>query len=436
MNNKNLNENILGWIELGLLTAQLGLGLGHIRFSVKNFLADRKKRKQIEQLISRLTKTNPELVQKLKTLKPSEPVPGDISSEIKSSLSPEELQLFDTIQESKINMNQENQLRQLIRESIQEYIREIDEAGNRAALEAKMTKTQEAIDLRKKKLNMEGLDEAYHDMMDKGKMKEMTSEIKMLEKSLAKYGKMLEKMDAKNAPKMEEMKDDSVEEEMIDEVSIDENDPESGPQLEEETEQVYEMLLMQKRAGIISETEYKAKVEEAKKKMTDAQKDKKEDIVKGMKKSKSFGKSKDEKSKMYATATKLATKKNKGLKEEVQALFEEETKDLLSLIQSYVNYNYTADQGYGWVEGDDIDPITKRGKPVDMVDYAESKLKELETKITNIKGAEYFTTVKKIASLLTYDAEYANAEESEEIQPQLEELAAKLGFTLDQIQDI
>lgn len=43
--------------------------------------------------------------------------------------------------------------------------------------------------------------------------------------------------------------------------------------------------------------------------MSPEQTKKKEDIVKGMKKSKSFGKSKDEKSKMYATATKLATKK-------------------------------------------------------------------------------------------------------------------------------
>lgn len=41
------------------------------------------------------------------------------------------------------------------------------------------------------------------------------------------------------------------------------------------------------------------------KKMTAAQKDKKED----MKKSKSFGKSKKDKSEMYATATSLATKK-------------------------------------------------------------------------------------------------------------------------------
>ena len=45
------------------------------------------------------------------------------------------------------------------------------------------------------------------------------------------------------------------------------------------------------------------------KKMTKGEKAKKEDIVKGMKKSGGFGKSKEEKGKMYATATKLATKK-------------------------------------------------------------------------------------------------------------------------------
>jgi hypothetical protein len=229
-------------------------------------------------------------------------------------------------------MNQTAQLRQLIRESIQEYIREIDEAGNRAALEAKINATQEAIDKRKKITAMEGLDEAYQEYLDKNKMKEMTSEIKMLEKSMAKYQKMLEKMDAKNTPKMEEMKDDKVEEEIIDEVSIDESESENeeeerydengkpdpngqydaganyiGPKMEESMD-VYEILHMQKLAGIISEAEYKAKLEEAKK-MTAAQKEKKEDIVKGMKKSKSFGKSKEEKAKMYATATKLATKK-------------------------------------------------------------------------------------------------------------------------------
>jgi len=253
-----------------------------------------------------------------------------------------------------------SKLIQLIRESINDYIREIDEAGNVAALEAKMNKTQEAIELREKKMNMEGIDEAYHDMIDKGKMKELSGEVKALKKSLAKYEKQLEKL--KNKGSKAEKVEDTEEKEIVDEVKIDENDPENGPQLEETNENtkyesdegnpynvpnpqrknlrgfkgmdwqeedfeeepkkpeetdkeqtdedmnIYEVLHMQKLAGILSETEYKAKVEEAKK-MTAAQKEKKEDIVKGMKKSKNFGKSKDEKAKMYATATKLATKK-------------------------------------------------------------------------------------------------------------------------------
>jgi hypothetical protein len=240
---------------------------------------------------------------------------------------------------------------QLIRESINEYIREIDEAGNVAALEAKMHKTQEAIELREKKMNMEGIDEAYHDMIDKGKMKELSGEVKALKKSLAKYEKQLEKLKNKGN-KTEKVEDTEEKEEIIDEVSIDENEgmeyegisesltPEEEEELntiedeiryavnsdsagnpkmkerydylkskrDEMGETMNESFLhMQKLAGILSETEYKAKVEEAKK-MTAAQKEKKEDIVKGMKKSKSFGKSKDEKAKMYATATKLAKK--------------------------------------------------------------------------------------------------------------------------------
>ena len=244
------------------------------------------------------------------------------------------------------------QLIHLIRESINEYIRDIDEAGNVAALEAKMNKTQEAIELREKKMNMEGIDEAYHDMIDKGKMKELSGEVKALKKSLAKYEKQLEKL--KNKGSKAEKVEDTEEKEIVDEVAIDENmedspyelrkkdkdmkfrfnygmedfeeeerfdkdgnpDPNGeydaganylGPKMEESMD-IYEVLHMQKIAGILSETEYKAKVEEAKK-MTAAQKEKKEDIVKGMKKSKNFGKSKDEKAKMYATATKLATKK-------------------------------------------------------------------------------------------------------------------------------
>ena len=110
------------------------------------------------------------------------------------------------------------QLTQLIRESIQEYIRNIDEAGENAALEAKMYKTEEAITLREKKINMEGIDEAYHDMIDKSKMKELASEVKALKKSLARYEKQLAKLKSKGK------KAEETPEEIIDEVSLNEND--------------------------------------------------------------------------------------------------------------------------------------------------------------------------------------------------------------------
>jgi hypothetical protein len=199
-------------------------------------------------------------------------------------------------------------LRQLIKESIQEYIRVVEASGNIAAQEAKIRACEEAIALREKKANMEGLDEAYHDMMDSTKINEIKKEIKELQKYKSKAEKVLDKMKTKAEGKMsvKPTEDEGMMDEVIDEVTI---DPSSGPQLEEEDMDIYEVLHMQKLAGILSEIDYKTKVEEAEKKMTAAQKDKKEDIVKGMKKSKSFGKSKDEKSKMYATATKLATKK-------------------------------------------------------------------------------------------------------------------------------
>lgn len=199
-------------------------------------------------------------------------------------------------------------LKQLIRESINEYIKAIDEAGYIAGVKAKFDATQEAINKRKKMVELDGLDEDVQGMIDERKVKEVNNEIKALEKSLAKLQKQLDKLNAKSekSSKVE----DAEEKEIVDEVVIDENNPENGPQLEETDKNmnIYEVLQMQKLAGILSEEEYKAKVEEAKK-MTTAQKEKKEDIVKGMKKSKSFGKSKDEKAKMYATATKLATKK-------------------------------------------------------------------------------------------------------------------------------
>lgn len=123
-------------------------------------------------------------------------------------------------------MNNQN-LIQLIRESIQNYISEIDHAGENAACEAKINAIGEAITLREKKMNMDGLDEAYHDMLDKGKMKELASEIKVLKKSLAKYEKQLEKLKSKGNSKIEKVKD-TEKEEIIDETSLNENSPIGG----------------------------------------------------------------------------------------------------------------------------------------------------------------------------------------------------------------
>jgi hypothetical protein len=161
-------------------------------------------------------------------------------------------------------------LRSLIRESINEYIREIDNAGNKAALEAKMTATQEAIDLRKKKMSMEGLDEAYHDMLDKGKMKELSGEVKALEKSLTKLKKQLDKLNSKSEPKKEVTTDVVTEENPIEEIDItsetelEEARSRKGKDVKNAVKKDEEVLnesflKMQKMAGVITETQYNQK---------------------------------------------------------------------------------------------------------------------------------------------------------------------------------
>jgi hypothetical protein len=259
-------------------------------------------------------------------------------------------------------------LKQLIRESINEYIRGIDEAGENAALEAKMKATTEAIELREKKMKMEGLDEAYHDMLDKGKMKELSSEIKALKKSLAKYEKTLAKLKSKGE------KAEETPEEIIDEISLGENhgeddeeerydeegnvDPngmydaganyigDEGKSMDKAQYDLDPMnesfLYMQKLAGIISESEYNEKIEEAKKKPSSGLTKKEKSAISKKahagkdigKKGKGFEKVAKAAEKQYgseeagkrvaaAAMWKGAAKKAKSLKEEVQALFED-----------------------------------------------------------------------------------------------------------------
>lgn len=151
------------------------------------------------------------------------------------------------------------ELLKLLRESVQEYIREIDAAGDRAAVEAKMAKCQEAIDARKKKIEMSESLEEMKDMINPDKIKELGKEVKALEKSLAKYQKQLDKMDGKSAPKTEE-KEVVTEENPVEEsdVNIDVNETEdtideTQKESVEETQLNESFSRMQKLAGIITE---------------------------------------------------------------------------------------------------------------------------------------------------------------------------------------
>jgi hypothetical protein len=199
-----------------------------------------------------------------------------------------------------------NKLQQLIIESVNEYMKAIEAAGEMAGHKSKMEAAKEAIEKRDITKTLDKLDEAEKMMIDEKKVKEMANERKALEKYLAKLQKQLDKLESKldKAPKVEE----EEEKEIVDETMMDENDPENGPQLEEEYDtNIYEMLHMQKLAGVISESEYKVKVEEAKKKTTaDLTKKEKSKVVK------------------KSPAGKDINKKTKSLKEEVLALFENE----------------------------------------------------------------------------------------------------------------
>jgi hypothetical protein len=284
-------------------------------------------------------------------------------------------------------------LRQLIHESIGDYMKAIEEAGEMAGHKSKMEAAKEAIEKRDITKTLNKLEEEEKMMIDEKKVKEMANEKKALEKYLAKLQKQLDKLESKldKAPKVkEEEEKEIVDETMMDEGETadklfqmfkDENllndrreyDAEdfmgSYPDLsKEEAEKlenmlqnpdnlsesddanIYEMLHMQKLAGIISESEYKVKVEEAKKKKASAGMTKKEksEVAKKARAGKDIGKKgkgfKDvakaagggEKGKKIAAAAmwKGEAKKAKGLKEEVLALFEGEYK-----LGQTVNFN-------------------------------------------------------------------------------------------------
>jgi predicted thioesterase len=96
------------------------------------------------------------------------------------------------------------------KESLEDKLAEIDTQAGIVAMEAKLDKISEMISTKMERLSMIEEDANLAELVDKGKMKAMQKEIKILEKAKAKMEKMYEKMNGKAYTK-----------EMVDESSFD-----------------------------------------------------------------------------------------------------------------------------------------------------------------------------------------------------------------------
>ena len=191
-----------------------------------------------------------------------------IADYIESQLSPKELQYAKDITSNlrkSMNESKTEKLRSIIKESIQDYIKEIDSAGTTAMYEAKMKACDEAIEKRMKKIEMAESLEEMQGMFDESKMKDLKTEIKALEKQKAKYGKMLEKLNkGKEVVTEEPMEEAPVDEADITAEMTDDTMTEGKKKKDkkDKKEMMNESFLkMQKLAGIITEAEYRTKTD-------------------------------------------------------------------------------------------------------------------------------------------------------------------------------
>jgi hypothetical protein len=114
----------------------------------------------------------------------------------------------------------------------------------------------------------------------------------------------------------------------------------------------------------------------------------------------------------------------KAKKEEIideDKLNENQSDSLLTLVQDYADYTYTADQGYGTVNVD--------GEKMDQTKYARLQLEKIKPEIIKLKGEQYFEDVYDFAELKVVNDEYSG----EDLTDELEAAAIKLGFSLEDL---
>jgi len=176
-----------------------------------------------------------------------------------------------------------NRLRSIIRESISNNLKEIEDVAENAAMEAKLNAYTEAIEKVNKKIEMAESLEEMQELVDPTKLNELKKHLKTLEKSKEK----LEKVKAKKNKGKEVVTDEPVEESEVEEIDnwnaeevddpwdagqtknqpMDEVDlsDEEKEELRKKAEQNPSLALpeaflkMQKLAGVITEAQYNQK---------------------------------------------------------------------------------------------------------------------------------------------------------------------------------
>jgi len=156
-------------------------------------------------------------------------------------------------------------LRSLIRESIQEHIKEIETVAEAAAMEARLAEYDKAIKTCEDKIQTAENLEEVKDLMDTGKINELKKKLKTLTKTKEK----LEKQKAKKNKGGKEVttdaetdKEENVDETYVEETAVEEtytmDEMENNNMKEEALNESF--LKMQKLAGVITESQYNQKV--------------------------------------------------------------------------------------------------------------------------------------------------------------------------------
>ena len=105
----------------------------------------------------------------------------------------EKYDMSEELEEEKEKDTVKNKDGKVKKENVSQTLSRIEKVGTGVALEAKITAIDEEISKRNEQLTMLDENEAMAALMDKGKLKELRTEVKLLEKAKAKYDKMYEK---------------------------------------------------------------------------------------------------------------------------------------------------------------------------------------------------------------------------------------------------